>query len=110
MGRPLEAAPLLSTCNAAAAKANLLHEETQRRCAMHAFEALRVDSAIRPEDALTELLKNRSVYGGADSTTCAPFVNALVSLPSGVGDSPLLETLLLGPVDERTPCSGRSVK
>jgi hypothetical protein len=27
-------------------------------------------------------------------------VNALVSLPSGVGDSPLLETLLLEPVDD----------
>jgi len=88
------------TCDAAATKANLLHEETQRRCAIHAFEALRVDSAIRPEDALNELLKNRSVYGGSDSTTCAPFVNALVSLPSGVGDSPLLETLLLEPVDD----------
>ena len=55
---------------------------------------LRADCALSPEDALSSLLKGRSVYDGGLATNTAPYKSSAVSLPDDVSKSPFLDELL----------------
>jgi hypothetical protein len=53
-------------------KSATLQQVTQRRIEEYAYANLRCDSAIHPEEALSPLLKGRSLYGDSTPSQVAP--------------------------------------
>ena len=82
--------------------------EVQQLARQHIVERssllLNGDCALEPETALRSLLKGRSAYSGASSTTTAPYKSGAVSLPVSVKDSPMVTDLL--PPSERDTLVG----
>ena len=88
-------APASSTFNAGSEhKIFILQRQMQQRLEECNYRALRVDSAIAPQEALGSLLKGRSPYGNLSTTTVVPCIVSKVALPEcGASRAPLAELL-----------------
>jgi hypothetical protein len=71
-----------------------LHSTVLQRLEQRSLLYLRADCALSPEDALSSVLKGRSVYDGGPATNTAPYKSSAVSLPDDVSNSPFLDELL----------------
>ena len=76
------------------AKAGRLQCHTRQRLEERATLYSTTECAETTEEALTKLLKGRSMYSGSAGASTAPYVPSLVSLPTEVSGSPFIDELL----------------